>query len=950
MKTFIADSFFLNSHQCILDFATRIANPVHPQERFSLVCERKEDVRNIRAQLFSEIKKREGNEASQIFAGVSMYTLDNLAQNITATLSNNDKNLLGDELSEFLQNPFLDVVTQENLLNLLLLHFGYKGMDSLPLAKQLLTFIDCPWPPDTGFLDIIKESQSLGSVRTVQEITEESLRQILATFQSGTKLLQKFSRLQSVLTRYLSGDFLDALRAKVRREPNFENLFVPWRFLSSTIVWIAAPEYRIISSTPEAPLDKVNEKISFYRPGNFQASVVDLFRDTLAQAQEILTAGNGEFWHGRTVIPVNLHPEISLEKQHISYLYAQDKHKLHHDLKQKLTSAAEGNPADLMLLADFDPGSFREITADASGSYPITDKEVELFFEYLRSPESKQEVPPENSLLEPRKILFKHLQKCLEEFAELWDILATYKEELSEVAVAYGVDYIPLESGLERLFTRSCLGESFNVGDTHPISQVDRALSFLPVYNTPERIIAVGRAHAPASPSFNVKILNNCFYILKKQNVPLDILASDVTYRGFWSSLASTKIPIEFWLPHYAELEKFPQYLIPELHSKVGPLYEKSCPQLRSSLLFRVGEKHQLHIDDWTSTYGWETTGGGLPVVNVTQFDIYIKCPLQFFLKIVLGLENDETDYARGDPRTIGTRAHDVAEKFLSRLKAAFQETPLSEMEQLLLEMKTLIRQEAFFLHAGIAEWRHELQKIFSERVIDESRNLQLRAGLEEVLATIFEEEAKEDKYDSYLTREMLKRTFLRLIEVEYASISKLDARKNIAFLEFPLQFPLGGLHFKGRIDRVDVGFDGFHIIDYKTSRIPKKEKKLVVFPHEYKPQSTEYSVQGALYTYGWSLRQKDAGEERPLGIKSFSLYRLKNLDEGSDSFLVHNYDEPVLFGEETFELIKTSYEKYAVRLASGDFSPLPMHEDTCVICHFRELCPLLSKTEEDIA
>ena len=989
----ISTSFFLCEQPFVQEFAKKVVLATHEDgfasnktfasnTTFSVVCERKEDLVALRSQLFYALNAERalaGLPATDVVAGVSMYTLDSLGEYFSATFANSSAAILGEDRVHAFRQPYLDVPTQEKLMKMLLMHFGYRGADAQPLAKQLLSLLDVAWPPDYSFFHLLQETQSLELDRTIKEITEKSLREMLAVYQAGQHVLGSFSRFQSIVAHFLEQDFLDLLRKKIDNAPGFENFVLPQRFLRSNILWMAAPEYATYSSLSQSEAEMLTSQahsLAFYRPGDLQAHMVDTFRNTVVEAQRLLTKDESIFWHARTCVVTNMHPQIKLPTAHVSYLFANNKHQVAHDLKNLLsaspdlslefgseTSALDGT---FVMLADFDPGHFREIYSDASGKYAVSDQNLNHFFKNRQRP-SPEEIPAAPS---PQDVVHAHLNDAFELFLELNEVLQDEKEFLQNLSKQYQLgqestiefQHFAQQSPqiqLESFFMRWCADETVSIGETHPLARVDKALSFVAVQTIPRQIVAVGPAHAPTLPSFNVKILNDAFYLLRKKGVPLGLPASDTTYRGFWSWLAQKEIPLSFWLLESTDLDTFPAYLAPQNESRVASLHPPLPSVFKTSLDQLLSPDRQYLLPNWIQRFQWKTSSRGLPKVSVTGFENYIDCPLRFLLGDILAIEDYSSDFSRGNALDAGNRTHRVAELFLQGLRQVFANAQLHEAEPLLARLVAKLQNESFFLSASSEDWFCAFRQAAQDALPLHSATAQLLLAntFQEICTHIFSsaEQALDpsppsepsptsppsDLLKDGITREIVKRTFRRLVEVEHERLTNPNSKAalRLAFVEHPVEFVLGGISFSGRIDRIDTSPQGFQILDYKTSKIPKTERQLVLCPSEKKPQN-QLSVQAALYSYAWALHNT-LSAENDTPVQSFSLYRLKNLDPQANSFLTYEFQPPLQSTTELFKSIADEYTLHATRLAAGDFSPRPVHQDSCKTCSFVALCPV---------
>lgn len=156
--TFHAQGFLLSEHDVFGSLARELLDGTDSSrgnKRWTIVCERKEDLLAVRTQIFSLLsqihaEKHPGREL-KAWAGISLYTPDTLVRNFSLTLCHNQPEQLGSDHHALLNKPFTDIVEQEKLMRLLLLRLGYGLSDVAPLAKQILTLADTPLPADESF-------------------------------------------------------------------------------------------------------------------------------------------------------------------------------------------------------------------------------------------------------------------------------------------------------------------------------------------------------------------------------------------------------------------------------------------------------------------------------------------------------------------------------------------------------------------------------------------------------------------------------------------------------------------------------------------------------------------------------------------------------------------------------------------------------------------------------
>lgn len=936
LKNSISKSFFLAEHESLADFARLIlSTSATRNSRFTVVCERKEDLKAVRAQLFHLLQQGSPQTYANVVGGISMFTLDNLAQNFVASLANSSKGYVGEALHALFQRPYLDVVTQEQLTRYILLQIGYAGQDALPIAKQVLTFVDVQWPSDSNFLQLLFETQSLENARTVNEITEAALKQIVATYQVSQEVLSKFSRLQDFVLNYLDAEFLVQLRSAISENKLHRDFVVARRILESNVLWVAAPEYHARTKSGFE---------SFYRPGNFQSYIVDILRDRIAEAQS-LTAPDALFMNSRTIIPTEAPPET----EHVCYEIHNDKHAFFEQMKDALQGSAPTNDeTDFYLLADFDLRQLREITSDGSGSYSVADTYIDHYFNVLDGIEAP---PPEEGNNDAVRAIVSQLHSHYETFQLCRKIFQREQSFVSELCRSYGLSLPQLSSRF--LFQKVTESENIQVGDPHPLSSLDRALSFIATSQIPENIVAIGRPHSNTSPSFHVKILNDAIYVLKKNQVQVEVLASDLMYRGFWSWMSSRGGALKFVLLQRDELEEFPDYLYPEGNARIQVKSPIALHPECTTLEAFVESLSPKPMRDWASRFGWKKAVSNEVGLSVTQFEDFVDCPLSFFLKHVACVNKNETDFTKGRPLEIGIRAHRICEMTLSRFANSFCDasTPLNSALPFLESLVAALKDEAFFISTSHEKWLSGLRNVIeNESTLTSSQITNLKMAMEEICEQIFSSNISTDVTPIIMAveTEILKRVFLRLLQCEVKTLRECGSQRFLAFLEHPFEISIGPLRLSGRIDRIDHDTKGFHIFDYKTSKIPKTEKEFVLSPTELTATSKTLSVQAAMYCVAMAQGASVVSDESPrLPVTSFSFYRLKSLDEALSSYVTLGFESPLQSRSELVEKIVEDYHGYAMDIFEGRFSPRPLTPSSCTFCLYKAYCPLQKRNAE---
>lgn len=914
-KEYIEHSMFLCNYGSIKEFSLLFNADIHKKQNWSIVCERKEDLITIRNQIFYELQKSDTTKKySNSIYGISMYTLDNLARNFCASLSTVTNKKIRNEIPSNIFHPYIDVINQEKLIEYTLKSFNYFNNDALPIAKQLLSLIDIEWPENLSFVNLLIETQNKEQNNNIQEINEISLKQILATYQFAKDELQNYSRLQSLVRDYLNKMYIDHLV----EDP--KNLVLPSNFISGNILWISAPEYLNNLNNIDDIQNNKTQLFNTIKPGNFQSYIVDEFKQSIEKSRSILNCKNTFFWENRTVIKES-YSDFSIDTKHISYIVATNNHcfleKVENEIKNKFS-----------LLADFDPSLLKLSLPDASGKYEISENLIENW--------NKNDL---NYYMHDQ--IYPQLDNYFDEFTQYLSFVSN-KDKINKIAKIYSIQNNLNNEFYEVLLKSFLQQQTVQIGNILEISQLPKALSFFNSIDLPKEIISIGRAHAPTKSTFTVKVLNIAIAMLRKNGVQIDLPASEIMYKGFWKNLCNLNIPLTFILNHSSEIENFPEYLIANNNVKY----------FGASFNFNFNSKIKDEINKFPDSFSnWQSyLIQHKNKISITNFEKYINCPLNFYLQEVLKLKKENSDYFKYDAMQVGSKMHFICEQLIARLVTTLGNQNYHKiMANIYHDMITVLQNEHIFLAAKKKDWIKEFEKIIHEKGFIFSNEIML--AFEEALNSIWETDNLEFK--KLHEREILKRSFLRFLILENKnSIEQPESYVGIE-RERPIQLKLAGLEFSGKIDRIDCNHLGIQIIDYKTSNIPKTEKKLVILPSELQKtgnKSAKLSVQGALYCLAWAHNHLLADEEdvSRSQIQSFSLSHLKNLDLEQNPILRYEFNPP-LKKESAFYLeIFNEYSEYAVKLKEGKFSPDPLKLTNCNFCDFKYICPLQISTQQN--
>lgn len=911
-KEFIEHSMFLCNYISLKEFSLNFVNnfKINKNKHWSIVCERKEDLITIRNQIFYEIGTLDScNKNYQTLYGISMYTLDNLARNFCASIAATSFKKFRNEIPRTIFQPYLDIINQEKLVEFSLKMFNYFNNDSLPIAKQILSLIDIQWPENISFANLIIETQSNEHIKNVQEINEISLKQILATYQFSKDELQNFCRLQSFINDYLNKEYINHLTE------DHTKLTLPINFLQGNILWVSAPEYL----TQYNKIENINKNnyssFNTIKPGNFQNSIVEDFKKCIEKTRSILNITDTFFWTNKTIIKDSFN-EMKVDEKNIYFQVALNEQsfitKIDHILEETEQFA---------LLADYDPGQLKLFRHDAAGKYEVTEKMISNW-------------NTKNLAFSNCNEIYPQLDSYLEEFTDYISLIEN-KEKLEKIANVYSISTKINKEYFQTLLKNFLEQQTVQIGNSHKITELPKALSFFNSITLPQKVIAIGRAHAATSSSFNVKVLNNAISLLRKNGVAIDLPASEIMYKGFWKNICNSEFPIVFILNNSSELENFPEYITPKNNID------------NFGIEFKYNSSNRLTSELCKSTNSFLNWQAYLVEhknkISITSFEKYINCPLNFYLLEVLKLKKEPHDFFKADQLQIGSQMHLICEQLISRLVTTLGNQYYNKiMPSIYAELIINLQSEELFLSHKKSEWQksfataiHKNGYIFSEQIL---------FAFQEALDLIWDNDNNEFK--DLQKREILKRTFLRFITLEKLHSQNHPETYIGIERERPISIKIEGLELSGKIDRIDCFGYGIQIIDYKTANIPKTEKKLVILPSELKKpknKSAKLSVQGALYSLAWAnkhllLEEEDQTRSQ---IHSFSLFHLKNLDLSQNPILSYEFTDPLKKNSSFYLEILNEYSQYALNLKNGKFEPNPLKLSNCNFCDFKLICPL---------
>jgi ATP-dependent helicase/nuclease subunit B len=275
---------------------------------------------------------------------------------------------------------------------------------------------------------------------------------------------------------------------------------------------------------------------------------------------------------------------------------------------------------------------------------------------------------------------------------------------------------------------------------------------------------------------------------------------------------------------------------------------------------------------------------------SATGLDAYLRCPLKFYHRTVLGLGVREESSGEVEPKDIGTFVHDTLAAYL----APRQARPLAREDLDAGAMAALVEQR-FAGSFGPAE---------------DGANRLLLAQLKQRMA---------DFVSSYLTR------------------LATSHRLTFLSLERSIAASVGGFALRGRLDAV-AELDGTPcLIDWKTSANPAayklKCKKLVLEDRATWPEAIP-SLQLPFYSL---LYAREAGID-PVEVRSmFLLLGRSELDEKIEVPLFVDQAE----ARTAWPTIATIIQRLLEEIASPEvpFTPTPDLKSACPHCDFTGIC-----------
>lgn len=897
----VSNSFYLSENNALKSFCDRFQSADILSEVFTVVCERKEDIKTIRDHIFGILKSQGYSE--DVLLGISIYSLDSLISEISNLLATQEDYFKTEELS-FFKKPYLTISEQEKIIDIFLNRIGYFLNDSRSIAKQIISFIDVDWPEDLNFVELISsvvlEERNQGKYHI-----NDSFKFIVSVYHTFKFHFTHFSRLQS----FLKQDFILKLL-----EPNyFDNvkkaiLKIP--ALNSTCLWISAPEY-VLSKEP------------FYdaiKPGNFQSSVVNDFFEWFHKVRG--------FNKKTYLFKANFLIEALKDKENKLENLKVDNFSIHtaaskHILNQVMTEAMS-NSSVYPILGQLDSGVFQNNLNLFLGGYPYSEKDYKSFLDLVLNKSHF------SSLSSYEKIIVAKMYTEFEEFIETYALLPS-DDFVEKILIQYDIPFSSTSNeSLLHHFKNYILNKNYTLSSDHESSVLFKTLAFLPGSQNYKHIICFGGPHTSSLTSLNVKILNAAIMLLRRNTKAIEIPSSEILYQGFWLNIFKHSDRVDLWFYTNQSQEHLDCYFnnvesISHMTHKLKSEYLLNSFSKYNS--FQV-PKIELLKDR----------------ISVTELEAYINCPLQYYFSHIIGLQERGLDLVEKDHLMIGQIAHKITEVLLKRLGIYVEKNnfPISIIAEIFDSLLELLNDKKLFLSDKKERWLESFKEL---NLIKGEPHLE--SAILEVTDLIFEESFGSIK--GVYQREVIKRIFLKFLQSESSYIRKISQQKgfHLAYLlEYPIEFSIEDIKISGRIDRVDIVDGSFKIIDYKSSKISKnKSEKIVLLPSQKKLKTSylyNFSIQGAMYFYGLleSLLEKGSFEEfENIYVSEFSLYKLKGLVDDIEPILSYHFSDDQ---KSFYNAVQEEYKPYLKSLKKGIFTPKPLlGMQTCERCSFQSICPL---------
>jgi len=303
---------------------------------------------------------------------------------------------------------------------------------------------------------------------------------------------------------------------------------------------------------------------------------------------------------------------------------------------------------------------------------------------------------------------------------------------------------------------------------------------------------------------------------------------------------------------------------------------------MEGKLLRQAGAPFSAHTKEIAVTSGLvKRQFGEKSGIRVTDIDAFRVCHRKFFIEKILGLEPLKIKEYEIEAILLGTIIHEVMEKLMSRSFANFDD---------------------------------------------------MRSAAEELFEKLLDGKPLEDYWKMFI-----KKSFLSILPEIYEIETALMA-EGYSFLRAEASIEaeiIKGIKLKGKIDRIDKKVrseklemknsqdNEVELIDYKTGSAQLSKTEIL-----NKGANLQLFLYAALMkTLGFKVNRS--------GIYSLKDTKITWIPGKKDDMTMDDY----------MELCLKYLEKSVSDLRNGDFSALPLNEQTCRNCHERAYCPYIQTT-----
>ncbi len=287
--------------------------------------------------------------------------------------------------------------------------------------------------------------------------------------------------------------------------------------------------------------------------------------------------------------------------------------------------------------------------------------------------------------------------------------------------------------------------------------------------------------------------------------------------------------------------------------------------------------------------------------LSPTSINTWLACPLKFYFRDLLKIEEDVDPEETIDARTMGTVIHEVLEDF-------YKEVVNEELsENIYKKWKKELKPRLLACYA-----RH-----YQSNTIESGKNLLIVE-----VSSIY--------IENFLNREM---QFIKDLNTKGDSLMIVALEQNCQ-TSFEISGTEGNkldVRFKGFIDRIDKVGDTVRVVDYKTGLVEPRDLKLKEVDDLLDGGHHDKALQ--LLMYGWLYHKNETG------IQSMSS-GIFSLRKSSEYFMGLNLENKMHIQTEQLDEFEHILRDIAVQIFDKN-TPISQTDDisVCVNCSFKGIC-----------